>query len=601
MIDLIKKLKILLPARDGVKLILLFFLMVIAAFMEVLGIGVIPAFIAVVANPDKVLGIEKLQPIWNRLDISTSADLLVYGSVALISVFIIKNIYMVWYKYVESKFTWSRYAHISSKLFELYMQAPFTFHLSRNTSELLRNITEEARNLIYNVFTSFLKLSMEVVMITSIFIFLVIVEPLITVIIFVLLGGFGGIFLKLIRKKTRNYGKTAQNDRKMLIQSVNEGLGGFKEARVLNREQWFVHRFKNHVKSFIKAQTFQQVAQASAKPFIESIAVVGMFGITLLLYMQGRPISAVIPILSLFGVATIRLMPSVKMVVTLVNTIRYYSYTVDPIFNDTNFLRGIQNKKKSRFKTDTELSEPLHIEKAICFDQVSYYYPDTDEPAIDNLSLNIDKGAAIGFVGASGAGKTTLINLVLGLLSPQKGKIYVNDEDIEENLSAWQRSIGYIPQFIYLSDDTFRRNIAYGLPDEEIDNEKLEKAIEAAQLTSVLKELPKGMNTLLGEGGIRLSGGQRQRIGIARALYHDPDVIVMDEGTSALDNITEKFIINAIERLKGKRTIIMIAHRLTTVENCDILYFMINGKIIDSGRYDELIDKNKDFRKMALS
>jgi ATP-binding cassette, subfamily B, bacterial PglK len=231
---------------------------------------------------------------------------------------------------------------------------------------------------------------------------------------------------------------------------------------------------------------------------------------------------------------------------------------------------------------------------------VYYNYPNSDEQALNGVSFAIPKGHAVGFVGESGAGKTTVVDLLLGLMEPTSGEILVDGKNIHENLSAWQKNIGYIPQSIYLADETLRSNIAFGLPEKEIDDEKVLQALELAQLKVLVDRLPDGLDTILGENGTRLSGGQRQRVGIARALYHEPEVLVMDEATSALDNLTELEITKAIEALKGDRTVIMIAHRLTTVEKCDLLYLMKNGKITASGTYDELVDTNKEFRRMAL-
>jgi ATP-binding cassette, subfamily B, bacterial PglK len=593
----LKKILLLLPSGDKIKLFVLFLMMLFAALLEVVGIGMIPVFVSIIASPEKVFGIEQLQPVLNSLSIESDGDLLVYGATLLIIVFIFKNAYLLIYKYIQTKFIWGRFAYLSNKLFEHYMAAPYEFHLSKNTSEINRNITQEARYLVSNVLTPLLKLAMDAVLIFGIFGMLLWIEPLITIITFALLGGAGGLFLKFIREKTGKYGKTGQTDRAMMIKVINEGFGGIKDVRVLNRERWFNDSFDKHVKSYTKSMIYMTFAGLANKPLIETIAVIGMLLIALLLYWQGSGMEVIIPMLALFGAATIRLMPAVREAVSAVTNLRYYIHTVDPIFNDITDLKP-DYQKKNKQKSDSNSSENRQIKNdanklfsdSIQFHNVTYRYPGSEINAVNKLSLEILKGQVVGFVGASGAGKTTLVDLLLGLLVPVEGKILVDGEDIHSNINRWKQNIGYIPQFIFMADNTIRRNIAYGLPDEEIDDEMLWNAIGAAQLTELIRDLPNGVETVIGEHGTRLSGGQRQRIGIARALYHNPEVLIMDEATSALDNFIEDSVIDAIEKIKDDKTIIMIAHRFTTLKNCDKICFIENGIIKKIGTYDSLLE-----------
>lgn len=305
---------------------------------------------------------------------------------------------------------------------------------------------------------------------------------------------------------------------------------------------------------------------------------------------------AIIPILTLFAMATVRLMPSIQQLATLYTRLRYNIVSLDPIYNDLKELETASRK----FVQERKLNKPLPLNTEIEIRNVGYRYPDSDVQALRNISITIPKGKAVAFVGASGAGKTTMVDLILGLLSPEQGAVYVDGKDIRKNISGWQKNVGYIPQSIYLADETLRSNIAFGIPVDDIDDYKVMKAVRLAQLENLLDQLPEGLETIIGENGTRLSGGQRQRVGIARALYHDPEVLVMDEATSALDNITERQITKAIESLKGERTLIMIAHRLTTVKNCDTLYFMEGGRIVEVGSYEDLVHSNIHFKEMAL-
>lgn len=594
--ETIKKLLYLLPKGDVLKISILFVLMLIAAALEVLGISMIPAFVSVVAAPDMVLGYEPLQAVYQSLGIVNSQDLLIWGSVALVGVFILKSIYIIAFNYVEAQFIYNRRYTISHNLMMAYMQAPYTFHLQRNTAELLRNITQETNIVINIVISQVLKMSREGLMVFSILLFLILREPLVTLILMVLSGLGAGSFLLLTQKRIKEYGKQEQEYRSKMIKAVNQGIGGIKEARVLNREDNFIEKFRKEAYESTRLMAFIRFVKQIPKPVVETSAVIGMMMIAGLLVWQGRSMETIIPVLTLFAMATVRLMPAVQQLSSMYTNLRYYLVSVDPLYDDTKALEGYIKD----FLEDREKGGSVDLEKELAADDISYTYPGSDELALDSISFNIPKGKAIAFVGESGAGKTTIVDLLLGLLEPTSGCIKVDGKDIRENLSGWQKNIGYIPQSIYLADETLRSNVAFGIPDDEIEDEKVWKALESAQLKQMVKRLPDGLNTMLGENGTRISGGQRQRVGIARALYHDPQVMVMDEATSALDNITEREITNAIEALKGDRTVIMIAHRLTTVENCDELYLMKDGKITESGTYDELVDKSEEFRKMAL-
>jgi ATP-binding cassette, subfamily B, bacterial PglK len=603
MITTLKKILKLLRPGDKIKLVLLLMMMLLAALVEVIGVGMIPVFISIIAVPHTVMDIEWLRPIFEKFGIVTGGDLLVYGSIFLIIVFILKNLYLLFYNYIQTRFIFLRLSSIGSNLFKLYMHAPYEFHLKRNSAELLRNVTNETQHLVNGVLYNILKIAKDLVLIIGIFAMLLWLEPVVSLIVFLFLGGGGTLFIMVIRERIRKYGQIAQNERRNMINSVNEGLGGFKDARVLNREKWFYKRFSSNLSSFVKAQIFSDVAALANRPVIETIAISGMLFIALLLYWQGRGLDSVITVMTLFGAATLRLMPAIQEMMKAFTNLKYFIFSVDPIYNDTMELKGEARKYNSRSKNN-DYKKPvrktkLSFENEILFKAISYNYPGSDIQAVKNLSLTILKGNAVGLVGPSGAGKTTLVDILLGLLEPQQGKITVDNIDIHNDISAWKDCIGYIPQFIFLADNTIRRNIAFGLPDNEIEEVKLQNAIKAAQLDELVNSLPDGIDTIIGEDGTRLSGGQRQRIGIARALYNDPQVLIMDEATSALDNITERYVINAIERLKGERTIVMIAHRLTTVEKCDYLYYLKNGQIVDSGTYKELISNNSEFKKMA--
>jgi ATP-binding cassette subfamily C protein len=592
----LKKLFYILPKGDPVKLCVLFLLMLVAAALEVAGIGMIPAFVAIVADPDHVMSLEWLQPALAVMDISNSRDLLIWGSVGLVGIFILKSTYVIIFNYYEARFIFNRRYTISYRLMRSYMQAPYIFHLRRNTAELLRNISQEINVLTNNVITNILKIGREGVITLGILIFLFTVEPMITILVITLSGLGAGSFILLTKKKMKEFGKEEQDRRMEMIKAVNQGLGGMKDVRVLNREDEFINKFRKEAYNSTRLMAYLRFIQQIPKPVVETTAVLGMLLIAVILVWEGRPMAAIIPILTLFAMATVRLMPSVQLLVSMYTALRYNLVSIDPIYDDLKELQADNEKFLKDRKSDQQVTFKDHIELR----NVSYFYPSSEKPALDRISLLVEKGKAVAFVGSSGAGKTTIVDVILGLLEPSSGSVLVDGNDIQDNLSAWQRNIGYIPQTIYLADETLRSNIAFGLPEAEIDDANVAKAVKLAQLGDLVTQLPNGLETIIGEDGTRLSGGQRQRVGIARALYHDPEVLVMDEATSALDNITEKHITSAIEALRGDRTIIMIAHRLTTVKNCDMLYFMEEGRIIQEGSYGDLIDSNIQFREMAL-
>lgn len=597
MIDSLKKLYSLFPKADRFKLLALFGLMLVASLFEVLGISMIPAFVVTIAEPEKVLNLQIIGPFLKSMGITTSEALVYSGAAALIVIYLVKNVYLTYFQYIKQRFVIHRKIYLQNRIFKAYMTAPYTFYLSKNSAELLRNVRSEVTSLITGTILPFLEITLNVIMFLLIIGGLLFLEPLITIITIVLMGVTGYIFLNFTQKKTLESGRIRRLARGDMNRMVLQGLGGFKDSRVLNRERLFLKQYDTFAKKNMKASIYQAVVKSLPKPIIETLLVMGILTITLIMVSEGRGFPEIITILSLFGVAAVKLMPIFNTLIQQVTTVRTSAYSVYAIFDDLELLE----KKHKDFRDKIlKSSERIPIEKDIMLENVSYKYPKSNEYAVKNINLTIPKGDVIAFVGESGAGKTTLVDLILGLLTPETGTIRVDGEDINENPRGWMKNIGYIQQSNYLMDERIFRNIAFGIPDDEVDDEKLSKAIEAAQLKDLIERLPKGLRTRVGERGVRLSGGQQQRISIARALYNNPQVLVMDEATSALDNITEKFVIEAIERLRGDRTIIMIAHRLTTVRNCDVIYLMEEGEIIAEGTYDELLETSTEFRKMSL-
>jgi ATP-binding cassette, subfamily B, bacterial PglK len=596
MIESLKKVYALLPKGDVKKLILLFIMMVVASFLTLIGIGTIPVFVAVVLDPQMVLDTPFIGPLFDSMDIRTPQRLVVFSSGLLILVFFIKNCFLFLFDYVNNKYMLSRSLILKNRLFDAYMRSPYTYFISRNTSELLRNVNSEVGRILNGTLNPIIQIALHAIMAITIITALIIIEPLITGVGMLLFGGFSILFLRATRSKMDTYGSESLMHRNYTNKAVLQGLSGFKDAKVLNREGHFLDEYNYHADRHRHYDLWTILLNKVPTYAIELIALTGILFIAIVMVLQFRELNSIVTVLALFGAAITKVKPSIINLLAQINTLRYNVYSVEAVYNDLKMLEH----KTLPLRNLKENVQPLSLNNRIELRDLEYGYPNTTIPAVTNISITISKNEAVAFVGSSGAGKTTLADVILGLLEPQKGEILADGKSIFDNIQAWQKNIGYIPQFIYLMDDTIRRNICFGIPDDEVDEEKLWSVVETAQLGELVDGLTNGVETIVGERGVRLSGGQRQRIGIARALYNDPQVLIMDEATSALDNVTEQYVVKAINALRGEKTLIMIAHRLTTVQNCDTIYMMKYAEIIASGTYEELLLTSEEFREMSL-
>ena len=594
--DYFIKIKSLLTKKEKKGLIILLFMMIIGSIFEVAGIGSLPVFIAILAKPQMI---EKYSFIHNnliKLGIENSSQLLIAGSILIIVVFILKNLYLTFLNFRKAKIIFDIQLRISKDLFTLYMKAPYSFHLERNSSELLSNVYDCVKIMITGIVMPFMNIIMEFLLILLTIILLLNVETVITFSTISIFGVAGYLYLRITKKKSMHFGLELQKLRGFVYKVVYECFGGTKEIKVLNREEYYVKQFYKSSERSTKAFIHQSFIGGLTKPILETIAICMMLIIAIFLVLKNNDVDKVLPLLALFGFASVRLMPSINQIISGYSSLRYSFSVIDPIYKDFEQLNRESNLKFVNENSDIQIV----YNHDIYFNEVNYQYPTGETQSLTNIDLKIHKGKAVAFVGSSGAGKTTIVDILLGLLTPTSGKVLIDGKNLQQNISSWQKQIGYIPQHIFLSDNTIRNNIALGIDEAEIDDTKILNAIKLAQLETLVNELPDGIHTEIGERGVRLSGGQRQRIGIARALYHDPQILIMDEATSALDNLTEKYIVEEIEKLKGYRTVIIIAHRLTTVQNCDTIYYMEKGELIDSGTYVELISNNPSFKKLAL-
>jgi ABC-type bacteriocin/lantibiotic exporter with double-glycine peptidase domain len=378
-----------------------------------------------------------------------------------------------------------------------------------------------------------------------------------------------------------------------MVQNIHEGIEGLKEIRILGKEKYFHRMLEKNAKVFAEASINANIVSTMPRYFLELILIVFIVLLVFKSIFFDQNFNDLLPTISMFGIAAMRLAPSTSQIISSISRLRHNAHSIDLLYDDLKSLKGLHSSEKGHISMSrVEKDQPCKPFHSIELQQVQFTYPKTNKLVLDNLSITIRAGDSIGLIGSSGSGKTTMVDLLLGLLEPNKGKILYNNKPLIKNLADWQSTVGYLPQKVFLIDDTLRKNIALGVDEEEISDNKILEALHQARLTELVMQLPKGINTTLGEHGIRLSGGQRQRVALARAFYHQRSVLIMDESTSALDNETEHEIVEEIKRLKGRKTIIVIAHRLTTLQHCDYIYRMDNGKLVQDGDYESVIKKS---------
>ena len=573
-----KKLSYIFSKRDKYKIALLLCIMVAGSFLELLGVAVFQPFVNIIMMPDSIQENPYLARIYQMFGCSTTESFLTVVAVGIIVIYVVKNVYLWVEQNLILKFTYGVQQKLSTRLLTTYLAEPYTFHLNKNIAELQRSMQEDT-GLFTQVLMHTLQLIAEVVVCVVLGVYLFSVSNSITVVIVGLLILCVVLFTKLTKRFTEELGKESQLYKGKLYQWVNQSLGGVKEVKVLNREDFFISSYRDYYTLYIKGVRINRLLSISPKYMVEAVCMTGLLiAIILKLNFGHGELDTFIPQLATFAVAAFRLLPSVGRINEHVNNILYAVPSVDLIYGD---LKGIEDYQESKGE---EEGKEWSFEHEITAKHITYAYPNTDTNVLEDANCVIPKGKTVAFIGSSGAGKTTMADIILGLLAPQRGKILVDDIDVFKNLTMWHHQIGYIPQVIYLSDDTIRNNIAFGIHEDQIDEEAVRTALKKAQLAEFVDTLPDGLDTIVGDRGVRLSGGQRQRIGIARALYHDPEILVLDEATSALDNETETAVMEAIESLQGSKTMIIIAHRLTTIQNADIIYEVGDGKVTERSK-----------------
>lgn len=575
MIDSISKIRTILTTAERRSAVVMLGLMLVGALLETLGVGLVVPVMAVVLQGDLLALPSAVTTHLTALDGLSQRGLIAVTMLALVTAFLIKNLFIAFLIGKQTFFAYDVQEKLSQRLFEGYLRQPYTFHLQRNSAELVRNVTGEV-SLFTSTLTGGLLMCTEFLVAAGIALLLFCAEPVGALLAVAVLGVTAWLFNRFTRERISRWGVERHLHDGLKVQHLQQGLGGAKDVKLLGREAEFLAQFEVHNVKSIRVWRLQATLQSYPRLMFELLAVCGLAVLVLSMLAQNRDVSTIGPLLGLFAAAAFRLMPSVNRILTAIQNLRYTLPAVNALHRELQL-----------FPPHSLSTEGLGITPAfyreIKLTDLVYRYPDAPRAAIDGISIKIRKGEAVGFIGTSGAGKSTLVDILLGLLKPDQGVVEVDGADIAGNLRQWQDHIGYVPQSIYLTDDSLRRNVAFGLPEGAIDEMAVKRAIAAAQLEEFVAGLPEGLDTVVGERGVRLSGGQRQRIGIARALYHDPSVLVLDEATSALDVETERGVMRAVVALQGSKTIVVVAHRLTTVENCDRLFRMECGKVVAEG------------------
>lgn len=577
---MIKQLAYIFNRKEKMQIVFLFLAAIAGSLLECLGVGVFMPFVNVLMDTGAIQKTWYLNFFYEKLNFQSAENFLTVLTIAIIAVFVIKNLYLIAEKYAIYHFSYNTQMKISTRLLRAYMDEPYTFHLNKNISVLQRSMQEDS-NLFASAVIHFMELIIEVTVCISLGISLFYISQSMTVIVVGLLILCMGSFILISKKFAKGFGRDCQRYKAKIYQWMNQALGGIKEVKVLNREEYFVDSYQTYYKKYAKGLRISRLLGAVPKYIVEMVSMSGLLIAIIIKIKYGKTdIVTFIPQLSAFAVAAFRLMPSVGRINEHVTNILYAAPSIELVYHDLKDVEDSEEPKEERTGQNQNAAKTAdwRFEGELRIKNICYHYPNVEENVIDYADFSIQKGQTVALIGESGAGKTTMADIILGLLTPQYGKIKADGMDIFKNMDAWHRDIGYIPQTIYLSDDTIRNNVAFGVYEEKIDNEAVVEALKKAQLYEFVEGLSDGLETVVGDRGVRLSGGQRQRIGIARALYHNPEILVLDEATSALDNETEAAVMEAIDSLRGEKTMIIIAHRLTTIQNADVIYEITGGK-----------------------
>ena len=573
-----QKFQKLFSSRQKRQLVVLFFLMLFGAFLEILGVSLVVPLVSVVMQEDIMEENRLVAEVCRLLHIQTGRGFLVFCVLRLIIIFIFKDIYLAFQIYAQTRFVYNNRFRMQQRLMDAYLNRGYEYYLGASSGEIVRVVQQDVAYA-FNLLSCMLNYYTELVVALALVVAVFVINPLMTLLVGIILFLAMLLIAKVAKPMLRRQGmilqESAAQTNKWLLQMVN----GMKEVVVGNKQEFFNQNFSMHGRRLVRAERWNNLLQNVPRLLIEIASVVSMLAALLVAVLMGAETSGLVPTIAAFGMAAMKLMPSANRISASLNGVSYYEPSLD------NLLESLQLSGRSECEKEEEGmpesgAKVLSMKQEVKLCGITYHYPDAEEPVLQDVDMLIPVGKSVGIVGASGAGKTTAVDIMLGLLHPQSGKVLADGVPVEGHYAQWLSHIGYIPQMIFLLDDTIRANVAFGVAGEAVDEAQVWRALEEAQLADFVRGLPEGLDTAVGERGIRLSGGQRQRIGIARALYPDPGLLIFDEATSALDTGTEAAIMESVNRLHGKKTLVIIAHRLATIAGCDMVYRVGDGKIV---------------------
>ncbi|HTW87001.1 MAG TPA: ABC transporter ATP-binding protein [Candidatus Binataceae bacterium] len=594
---LIRQLWYILTPQERMEAAFLLCAMALGAFFETVSIGVIFPFIAVLKQPELIAKSHHLQPLLSHLNLSKPRELFLPLGITLISLFAIKTGYLIFLYRWLYRYAMKKHVNLSRQLLGGYLRAPYTLHVQRNSADLIRVTTRSVEDFSTIFMVNLLIVLGEALVFAALTSLLMIVEPLATLGAMFVLGVPAALVYRSTQPGLASAGRAAEESFAGMIQWAGQAISGVKEITITGRRAFFLDQHAHHVQRFTNSNRLLLFLMTLPRFIIDTLSVAALIAIAAILLARGQDLQSSLLMLGMFALAAVRMIPSTTRLSSALAQVRFRYASTEVIYRELLSLR--QRPSDPSLSPADDKTPPLPFRQALALEHVSFSYPGAHRPAIDDVSIVIPKGYWVALIGPTGAGKTTLADLILGLLTPTSGRILLDERNLQDNLAGWQRNIGYVPQTTYLIDDSVRRNVAYGVPEAEIDDERVWLALRTAQVDHLVRSLPGELDAIVGERGGRLSGGERQRLGIARALYGDPEVLVIDEGTSNLDPGTEAAIVEVVTGLRGKKTIIVIAHRPAFVRNCDCIFMLAQGRLRSSGRYSDLLAKDRDFSEFC--
>lgn len=574
--DILKKLNVLLDAKQKRTMILMVFMMIFGAVLEACSVSLVIPVVGVVMDKNSIVKYEIVGTIYAMLGMQSTTQFALLMMVALIFMFVVKNIYLYWQMKFMYRFVYTNQFRTSERMMKNYLRKGYEFYLNADTAVIQRNITSDVNNM-YALILALLQLVSETIVFVVLAGVMLASDWKMTLIIAVPLLVTLFVIKKIVKPIMNKAGKENQDFYSGLFKWISQTVQGIKEVKIAGKEQYFTEEYIKCGRGYVGAVQKYTLYNSIPRLLIETVCVASLVSYMMILVSQGQDVREVTAVLSAFVVAAMRIMPCATRINNQLTSIAFYQ----PFFMGvSDNLQDEISGENTDMSFAKEAKEKLPVKRSIELRDITYHYPNAEPLIFDHANLEIPVGAAVGIVGTSGAGKTTVVDILLGLLEIQTGGVYADGVSIKENYRSWLKNVGYIPQMIFMLDDTIRRNVAFGIGEDEMDENRIWEVLKEAQLDEFVRALPEGLDTSIGERGIRISGGQRQRIGIARALYYDPEVLILDEATSALDNDTEAAIMDSINSLHGRKTLIIIAHRLQTIEKCDMIYRVENGKAV---------------------